>query len=366
MTDFKYFIQNRFVFGITALLLVFSNTSLISQKYSLKEEIRKLALYNTNVDPGDFPFLQIAIIDGEHIEYVHFDNGNFCPGECHDFQFNIGEIGKSVISYALYDLIRHDKIRLSDPVQKYLNIEGSHRLAGFTVEDLLMNRTGLPISFMRNPEDSDLPQSAINAGRTMDDIFELYNITEYIPDIHSPNKEDFILLAEIVHQVSGVEYGLYVDSLFKLRGAGHFCFEDCRNAIPGYDRLDNSLDLKEEYGLYRVVDGIFSDVENMAMFVSYMLNTADGMEYINFVLDNKTGHLLNAYIANNRGWNSVDVTKKRKILISQGITPGYRSFVGLFPDGNKGVVLLTNSGKTTEGLGYFILKMISDNWKVKK
>lgn len=365
MIDFKHFIQYRSVFMITYFIVFVFNISLFSQRYSLQEEIFKLALYNTNTNPQEFPLMQLAIIDGDKIEYVYFDNGEFCNSDCHFLKFNVGEISKSVISFVLYDLVIQNKINLSDSVLKYINATETEGLSAVTIEDLLMNNTGLPTSFVRKTTDLDLTQSEINANRSLEDIYDLYRANINTEKSHSPNKEDFVLLTEIIRLASGKTYQAYVDSLFEKKNSGNFCFSECQNIVSGYDRMGNQLPTIEN-GIYNVVDGVYSDLEQMSFFVKYLLNNPEGQKYLEFVLANTSEHLLNAYIANNRGWNSVDVTKKRKILISQGITQGYRTFIGVFPESKKGVILLTNSGNSTEGLGYFVLKMISDNWKTKK
>ena len=66
------------------------------------------------------------------------------------------------------------------------------------------------------------------------------------------------------------------------------------------------------------------------------------------------------------GWHIVRPKKRYYNIIShRGTGVGHQVYVAFIPETQTGIVVLSNSRNSLEGLGFYLLKMVNNNWKRK-
>lgn len=356
MLSLKYTVQN--ILSFAALLLSFSAIS--QPATNLASEILKLVRYETNIDLKDFPRLSVAVISENGIEYISYSRGVPLtdPAQAAEHEiFEIGELSQIYTSFLFYHLQKEQKLSTSDAITAYIQPESAF-LSETTLDNLLMNTTGLP---HKRPKDIFQPgYPSEEQAETLDDLIHHYS-RPLNGSKHSYNNVDYALLGDILGRISGTDYSAAVNRClpenFRLPEiTGDF------EPVMGHNRIGQVVPPKIK-DIYYPADGIKCSLMTLTKFIEFLLKDTINEKYLNFVTDESIGNSRFPQLTRHRGWNSAEVSKNTKILLQQGKTEGFTSFTALYPEGKTAVVLLANTSANTEGLGYFILRMVSNYWK---
>jgi serine-type D-Ala-D-Ala carboxypeptidase/endopeptidase len=115
--------------------------------------------------------------------------------------------------------------------------------------------------------------------------------------------------------------------------------------------------------------GLKSEMNDLIKFVQYNLEIGAESELQSSLLKThevqaNTG--IKKYIDTGIGWHIVRPKRKFYNVIShRGTSVGHQAYIAFVPETKTGVIVLANSRNSLEGFGYFMLKMINDNWKRK-
>jgi len=126
-----------------------------------------------------------------------------------DTQFRIGSMNKMFTAVAILQMVDAGKIRLDDPLGKYLSAYPNSDTARVTIRQLLTHTGGTGDIF--TPE----YMAARLTTRTHGDYIALFGkrAPEFTPgDHHAYSNYGFILLGAIIEKVSGQDYYTYVDA----------------------------------------------------------------------------------------------------------------------------------------------------------
>lgn len=199
--------------------------------------------------------------------------------------YRIGSITKQFTALMLLQLVQQGKVRLSDPVEKYLpeidRIQGQIPFAApITLVQLATHTAGLS----REPDDAKQFTSGPVA-YWRDDLLRALGKTRYI---HSPGSQysysniGYAILGAALARAAGQDYIGYVEEhIFQPLGMKDTAFElneEMRSRLAtGFDieegQLDSTTSQRELRGRgYKVPNGgIYSTMDDLAAFVSFEL-----------------------------------------------------------------------------------------------
>lgn len=329
---------------------------------NLESEIIKLIRYETNMRIEDFPVLSVAAINEQGIEYVSYHYGNPVKNNNETIQnqiFEIGEISQIYSSYLFYHLQQNRILSVSDSITAHLHVKNTS-LEKYTLNNLLMNTTGLP---EKAPKDIfEYNEAAEEKEKTLEDLIQSYSNTNIKNDIHSFNNTDYALLGRIIEEAHRKNYSTSLNQYLPFSLQFREIHTTAPEFILGHNRIGQAVTSKAK-DIYYSANGIICSMKTLTEFIEFLLNDTINEKYFNFVLGDSIENSRFSNVMRHRGWNSVEVSKNKKILLQQGKTEGFISFTAIYPEGKTAVILLTNTSISTEGLGFFILRMVSNYWK---
>tara|TARA_B110000211_G_C14015897_1_gene525377 strand:- start:175 stop:1230 length:1056 start_codon:yes stop_codon:yes gene_type:complete len=136
--------------------------------------------------------------------------------------FNLGEISHSFVYYFVKHLVTLNQIKISDPVQKYIQ---SFPYSNITVNHLLNHKSGLPGSYVRfyhkkRFQNVDVKMSSKSVRFDNEDIIELLSKAkpslEFQPgDSTSYSGLNYLLLASVIEKTTFTPFKDFSDRLFK-------------------------------------------------------------------------------------------------------------------------------------------------------
>jgi CubicO group peptidase (beta-lactamase class C family) len=174
--------------------------------------------------------------------------------------YQSGSVGKQFTSALALMLVEQGRLRLDDPIVRYLP-EGKQRWKGITVRHLLTHTSGIP----------DYTDSVVDLRRDYTEA-QLVRIAAGLPLMFQPgarwsySNTGYLLLGVLIHRVSGMFYGdLLRDSIFTPLGM--------RSA-----RVISEDDLVSNRAAgYRLVRG---EIKNQTWVSPSLNTTADGSLYL--------------------------------------------------------------------------------------
>ena len=143
--------------------------------------------------------------------------------------------------------------------------------------------------------------------------------------------------------------------------------EDRENMLTtGYDRAMR-VATPWEFESFAASEGLKTSLTDLVTFVrAHLHESASPLSSI--LRQNISPELptnFNEYIMSGKGWQIIDQRRKPDIVTHTGKTSGHNAFVAFVEQTKTGVIILANSNKGVENLGYLILRMINYNWKRK-
>ncbi len=334
---------------------------MFSQKNThLEKEVLKLLRNETNIQLEDFPIMSIAIIEKDTIQYLFFNKGSSVDNIefYRHYIYEIGEMTQIFTAYLFYHLQLQGMISSNDSLSTHLNVK-ENPLEYLIVDNLLMNTTGLPNKLIKDVFDEDIEELEINS---IQQLVDLYNNSTIKFGSHSFNNYDYSILGYILKNVSGSTYleklneFLPIDSRITSVESLH------KKLVAGHNRIGDIVPPMKADILF-TANGIKTSIQDLSNYIQFLMVDSTNINYFNFVMEESVENSRFNLVIKHRGWNSVEVNKSDKVLLQQGKTDGFTSFVAIYPRGEKAIVLLTNSSNSTEGLGFFILRMVSNFWK---
>lgn len=353
----------------TLLFLIFFHLYSHAQS-ALSAEL--IANIEARIDNGHSPSIVVGVVDAEGAHYYSFGKTtqDGSPVDEHTI-YEIGSISKTFTGILLAHMVETGKVSLDDPVQKYL--PKSVRMPKWKDQEITLGQLSdhtsslprLPTNFA--PADMSNPY----VDYTVDDLYEFLNTYELTRAIGS--EYEYSNLAQgLLGHVLGLVAGKTYEELIKEVIAAPLGMQETsielspamqQQLAPGHSMgmpVPN-WDLPTLAG----AGAIRSSLHDMLIYISANLGFTESPLYPVMEQAHQPRH-------SKQGNNQVGlawVTSKGQdgeIVWHNGGTGGYRTFAGFVRETGKGVVVLTNSNKGADDIGFHLLDPQAKLIEVKK
>ena len=265
-----------------------------------------------------------------------------------EHSFQLASVSKPFTSIAILQLIEENKINLKDTIQKFFP---DIPYPGITIHQLLSHRSGMSqYTHFCDAPDSIWPDKSVTINNQ--DVIEI--ISRIVPLInYKPNHKyyycntNYLLLASIVEQVSGLSFKQYVKK-YIFNPSGMFSstiydrtnFEDLVLPAQGYE---NKTPWEDVYLNGVVGDkGVYSTTEDLLKFDRALKENvfiSDSLKKLAFSKMNldKNGNKNYGY-----GFRLKEHEKYGKIVYHTGWWKGFRSYFIKVMDKNQTIIVLNN------------------------
>ena len=265
-----------------------------------------------------------------------------------EHSFQLASVSKPFTSIAILQLIENNKINLKDTIQEFFP---EFPYQGITIHQLLSHRSGMSqYTHFCDAPDSIWPDKSItiNNQDVINIISRIVPLINYKPDYkYYYCNTNYLILASIVEQVSGLNFKQYVKKyIFEPSGMFNSAiydrtnFEDLVLPVQGYE---NKTPWEDVYLNGVVGDkGVFSTTEDLLKFdraLEKNILISDSLKKLAFTKMNleRKGNKNYGY-----GFRLKEHEKYGKIVYHTGWWKGFRSYFVKVLDKNQTIIVLNN------------------------
>ena len=348
-------------YSITALLIFFaSHLASCQAQTAISEEVK--ANIRSRVDKEINTGIVVGIVDAEGTHYFSYGSKSLKTQDPVDEHtvFEIGSITKTFTGILLADMVLKKKMNLDDPIQMYLP-EGTtaptHNGGAIQLVHLANHRSSLP----RLPGNlSPINPANPYADYTEELMFEFLNNYELTRDIGSKFEYSNYAMGLLGHMLA-TQNGTSYEELMTTVIAKPLKMKDTRIAFT--PQMKANLAMGHSGG----VEVENWDIPALAGAGAIRSTAEDMLKYVSANMGMRKSKLLPAMQLAHKKTGSVDSTlvvglgwltrvlDEVEIITHSGGTGGYRTFAGFIKNGDKGVVVLTNSTENVDDIGLHIL-----------
>jgi CubicO group peptidase (beta-lactamase class C family) len=265
-----------------------------------------------------------------------------------EHSFQLASVSKPFTSIAILQLIENNKINLKDTIQEFFP---EFPYQGITIHQLLSHRSGMSqYTHFCDAPDSIWPDKSItiNNQDVINIISRIVPLINYKPDYkYYYCNTNYLILASIVEQVSGLSFKQYVKKyIFEPSGMFNSAiydrtnFEDLVLPVQGYE---NKTPWEDVYLNGVVGDkGVYSTTEDLLKFdraLEKNILISDSLKKLAFTKMNleRKGNKNYGY-----GFRLKEHEKYGKIVYHTGWWKGFRSYFIKVLDKNQTIIVLNN------------------------
>jgi CubicO group peptidase (beta-lactamase class C family) len=265
-----------------------------------------------------------------------------------EHSFQLASVSKPFTSIAILQLIENNKINLKDTIQEFFP---EFPYQGITIHQLLSHRSGMSqYTHFCDAPDSIWPDKSItiNNQDVINIISRIVPLINYKPDYkYYYCNTNYLILASIVEQVSGLNFKQYVKKyIFEPSGMFNSAiydrtnFEDLVLPVQGYE---NKTPWEDVYLNGVVGDkGVYSNTEDLLKFdraLEKNILISDSLKKLAFTKMNleRKGNKNYGY-----GFRLKEHEKYGKIVYHTGWWKGFRSYFVKVLDKNQTIIVLNN------------------------
>ena len=265
-----------------------------------------------------------------------------------EHSFQLASVSKPFTSIAILQLIENNKINLKDTIQEFFP---EFPYQGITIHQLLSHRSGMSqYTHFCDAPDSIWPDKSItiNNQDVINIISRIVPLINYKPDYkYYYCNTNYLILASIVEQVSGLSFKQYVKKyIFEPSGMFNSAiydrtnFEDLVLPVQGYE---NKTPWEDVYLNGVVGDkGVYSTTEDLLKFDKALeknILISDSLKKLAFTKMNleRKGNKNYGY-----GFRLKEHEKYGKIVYHTGWWKGFRSYFVKVLDKNQTIIVLNN------------------------
>ncbi|KAA0773950.1 MULTISPECIES: serine hydrolase domain-containing protein [Bacillus] len=280
--------------------------------------------------------------------------------------FAIGSISKSLTALAIVKLIEDKKIKLEDPVQRYLpwfQLKDSQISSTITIQHLLTHTSG--ISTYEGLALSD--KQSKNSTALQENVMKLSNVKLTAPpgEKYQYSNANYIILGALIDEVTNETYSSYMEKCIfqplNMNGAaasketayekGYLTgyqswFGIPRKSIVSYDNAG------APYGY------ITANLEDMIQYIMF-LNRQEHTQFLkkeNIDLYLSSLYKINSEKSYGFGLRTTNINKGDKMIWHSGSTPDARAEIFILNKSGWSGVILTNKNHVLEELALSVLK----------
>jgi D-alanyl-D-alanine-carboxypeptidase/D-alanyl-D-alanine-endopeptidase len=327
---------------LIAMFFVFAATSFAAEPSLVDEKVRQLAA--ERVKAGAYPTLVIGVIRGGKQQVVTFG------GATENTIYEIGSVTKTFTALLLADAVQHGEVSLDDPVQKLLPDftiprEGDHQI---TLLDLATQSSGLP----RLP-DNLLPKDAANpyadyTPAKLKTFLAAYKLPRVPGATYEYSNLGFGLLGHALATRAHLSYAELVTRRITaplgMKDTGVAVSTDAAKRVAAGNPI-----ARWDFDALAGAGALKSTAHDMLIYVGAMMKGGPAALATTprRATESAARRIGLAWMTEARGG--------RDVVWHNGMTGGYASFVGFTADGERGVVVLTNSSHDVSDLGMLAL-----------
>ena len=260
-----------------------------------------------------------------------------------DTKFFLASASMVFTSAAIMKLKEEGKLSLTDQVARF--IPGYKHGKMITIGDLLSQRSGIPAIGSGGNVDYDSITKFAHSIEKLYSYFQEYDLLFTPGTKYNHGRSDYILLALIIEKITGKTFGQYLkESLFvplSMQHTGHYSSEKevVQNLAKGYSPT----------GLYDVESAYQIDWSSKTGHASIYSTTGDLQKFTQAALQSKFltkeswDKIFTDYGDNvGYGW-FISKHLNRERFQMNGRSPGYSSYVAIYPKEGLSVVVLSNN-----------------------
>jgi CubicO group peptidase (beta-lactamase class C family) len=315
-------------FGLSAVILV------LASRLAAQTGARFDRQVQAYVHNGDFSGSVLVARDGHILFEKSYGMANYEWGIANSekTKFHIASVTKTFTAAAILQLERQGKLKLSDPLSKYVpDFLNGERI---TIEQMLMHTSGLPDFY-------SLPEYPIRKYQkvTLADLVAWVKTRplDFLPGSKSSySNTGYAFLAYIIERVSGKPYEQFLaEEILKpagLKDTGTFRDDAIiSNRATGY---------QPAFGNHGLRNAPAYDKAILTGSGSLYSTTTDLYQWCGLVQSNKFFNVHSAEHA--YGWGARETKSKHKYIEQSGRDPGFSSHIASFPDERLIVIVLGN------------------------
>jgi CubicO group peptidase (beta-lactamase class C family) len=280
-----------------------------------------------------------------------------------DTLFEIGSISKVFTSLLLADAVQHGEVALTDPVAKFLPSDVKVPERGgkkITLEDLATHTSGLPrLPGNLLPADASNPYADYSE-KQLYEFLATYNLPRDIGSQYDYSNLGGGLLGHALARRAGTSYETLLraritaplglksttitlsDALKQRLAVGH---DESGKRVSNWDRGD----LEGMYAIHSTANDL---LEFLAGELGYTKTPLAAAMAAQLAVRRPTG---TPGLAIALAWHITTTPNGQEIVWHNGVTGGYRSFIGYDAKKRMGVVVLTNISASVDDIGGQIL-----------
>ena len=329
--------------------------------HELKREVSKILYLDAQVDFKQSPALIIGIYNkGQTYNFSFAAEGADTLSS--DQLFGIGEVGHLFIALLCHQLENLEKISLEESI---ISIDTTVQwLKNFTLNDLINHSAAFPplpnnlATDWESYSSEDLSKWMIKGRPQID------------PDLdYQFSNLHYVLLQTYLEQSSGQS----LDSLLiNLKDKGLILSHT--QTYDGQQTLNQGLGKNGRTvspippKVYNGAKGMISNLEDLMIFIDWMIKdyqANSGSSYWEAQRPiNAPKKKRDLYAG--QGWHIIKFKKFPAIFLHTGTAYGHRAYIAMVPETQTGVVVLSNSPHGLNGFGFSVLRMLNNNWKIRK
>lgn len=323
-----------------------------------------VAAVKSRVDKGIHFSIVVGVVDASGTAYYSYGLKSEKNKEAVDEHtvYEIGSISKTFTGILLADAVLKGKMKLDDPLQKYLpkDVTAPTRNGAAIKLVNLSNHTSslprLPDNF--HPANAANPYVDYTEKQTYA-FLNSYPLSQDIGSNYAYSNYAVGLLGLILANQKGVSYEqLMIDVIAK-----PLELNDTRIVLT--PNMQKNLALGHDQGsevanwdftsTVAGAGGIRSTAADMLKYVSANMGSIKSKVYPAMELSHKNTRAAGETPMVGLGWHISPVADNNEMVWHNGGTGGYRSFCGFIKGENKGVVVLTSSAESVDDIGVHIL-----------
>jgi len=306
----------------------------------------------------------VVLIEHGKTEYLNFGltNQQDNTATTSSALFEIGSISKTFTSIALASMVKEGKVKLNDPVQKYLPSKvkiPTRNGKVITLESLANHTSALPRLPSNMPYNDPLDPYADYTVELMYEFLNNYQLTRDIGEKLEYSNLAVGLLGHALSLIDGKSYQQMITDrvLIPLSMSNTFVDVPASHISQQSDGHDASLNRTKHWKLPALAGAgaLNSNAKDMALYLGANLNPSKALRQTSLIeaislSHQKTTDAKKHGASVGLGWFIAE-HKSGSYLWHNGGTGGFRSFMGFDQENQRGIIILENSANGMDNIG---------------
>lgn len=362
-------------------LFIYNDTS-AQDRDNLKKQIDKIIHYDTEIKLSETPGFVVGVKYQDSIFFFGYGTVSKESDQVPDENtiFEIGGLTKTFTSSLVSILVEEGKMNFQTPLNDYLSASYKNEdTQQITIDHLLTHTSQLP----RMPLEFGVKEIEENnpyAHYTKQDLMEFYK--DYIPlawkkkkkrkkknkDNYAYSHLNYALLEMAIESSQKNSF----DQLLTDKILTPINLKDTKIELsnPQKERLATGYTTSGQstppwsFQSFKASEGLKSTASDLIKFAEAHMGERNSKLTQAFYTthEGRKATSRNKKVASARGWHVISPKNYYDVILHTGNTNGHRSYLAFVKESETAVVILTNSEHNLYNLGYYILRMLNQNW----